>query len=166
MVVIAGLTVFPVKSVGGSPVVSTELTTTGLRHDREFMLVRPDRRHISQREAPTLALMRAAHDGDKLTVHPPGGASPLVHVPADGPALGVTVHGRPCQGVDQGDEAAEWFSAVLGRPCRLVRFTGERPTTPGDGILTYAGDRGVAFGRLALPRSLGSITVGDAVIPT
>ncbi|MGI5203187.1 MOSC domain-containing protein [Spirillospora sp. CA-108201] len=40
--------------------------------------------------------------------------------------------------MDQGDEAAGWFSETLGLPCRLVRFTGTRPTALGGGTLTYA----------------------------
>ncbi|WP_165978268.1 MOSC domain-containing protein [Actinomadura darangshiensis] len=136
--VVAGLNVFPIKSAGAVPLTKAELTPNGLRHDREFMLVRPDGRHLSQREIPELALLRPDFDGVKLTVHTTLAASPLVLEAVDGPALDVTVHHRPCQGIDQGDEAAEWFSDVLGRPCRLVRFTGTRPTKRGGGTLTYA----------------------------
>eukprot|EP00238_Polyblepharides_amylifera_P008904 CAMPEP_0196581332 /NCGR_PEP_ID=MMETSP1081-20130531/33664_1 /TAXON_ID=36882 /ORGANISM="Pyramimonas amylifera, Strain CCMP720" /LENGTH=261 /DNA_ID=CAMNT_0041901531 /DNA_START=330 /DNA_END=1112 /DNA_ORIENTATION=+ len=34
------------------------------------------------------------------------------------------------QGVDMGEEAADWFSEYLCRAVRLVRFTGTRPTDP------------------------------------
>ena len=47
--IVAGLNVFPLKSAGGVALAEAELTPTGLRHDREFMLVRPDGRHLSQR---------------------------------------------------------------------------------------------------------------------
>lgn len=136
--VVAELNVFPIKSAGAVALAEAELTPDGLRHDREFMLVRPDGRHLSQREVPGLALLRPAYDGVKLTVHTPLAGTPLVCEALDGPARDVTVHRRPCQGVDQGDDAAEWFSAVLGLPCRLVRFTGTRPTALGGGTLTYA----------------------------
>ncbi|WP_168221008.1 MOSC domain-containing protein [Actinomadura sp. WMMA1423] len=136
--VVAGLNVFPIKSAGAVPLAEAELTPDGLRHDREFMLVRPGGRHLSQREVPELALLRPAFDGVKLTVHTPLASSPLVCEAVDGPALDVTVHRRPCQGMDQGDDAAGWFSDVLGLPCRLVRFTGTRPTVARDGTLRYA----------------------------
>lgn len=48
--VIAGLNVFPLKSAGAVALTEAEPTPDGLRHDREFMLVRPDGRHLSQRE--------------------------------------------------------------------------------------------------------------------
>ncbi|MFB4300068.1 MOSC domain-containing protein [Actinomadura sp. NTSP31] len=136
--VIAGLNVFPIKSAGGGALAEAELTPQGLRHDRAFMLVRPDGRHLSQREVPELALLRPAYDGAKLTVHTPLADSPLICEAADGPARDVTVHRRPCQGVDQGDDAAGWFSDALGIDCRLVRFTGTRPTQRGGGTLTFA----------------------------
>ncbi|MES9542997.1 MOSC N-terminal beta barrel domain-containing protein [Actinomadura sp. NPDC000600] len=136
--IVAGLNVFPIKSAGAVPVAEAELTPDGLRHDREFMLVRPNGRHLSQREAPELALLHPAFDGVKLSVHTPLAPSPLVCEAVDGPALDVTVHRRPCQGMDQGDDAAGWFSEILGLPCRLVRFTGTRPTLLGGGTLTYA----------------------------
>jgi uncharacterized protein YcbX len=136
--VVAGLNVFPIKSAGAVALTAAELTPDGLRHDREFMVVRPDGRHLSQREVPELALLRPSFDGVKLTVRTPLAPAPLVCEVADGPALDVTVHRRPCQGVDQGDEAAAWFSGALGLPCRLVRFTGTRPTMLGGGTLTYA----------------------------
>ncbi|WP_242890542.1 MOSC domain-containing protein [Actinomadura litoris] len=136
--VIAGLTVYPIKSAGGVALAEADLTATGLRHDRAFMLVRPDGRHLSQREVPGLALLRPGFDGAKLTVESPLASAPLVWEAADGPARDVTVHGRPCQGVDQGDEPAAWFGAALGLECRLVRFTGTRRTLPGDGTLAFA----------------------------
>lgn len=136
--IVAGLNVFPLKSAGGVALAEAELTPTGLRHDREFMLVRPDGRHLSQREIPELALLRPVFDGVKLTVSSPLAGAPLVCEAADGPALDVTVHKRPCRGVDQGDDAARWFSTALGAPCRLVRFTGTRPTPLGGGTLAFA----------------------------
>ncbi|MEU4535237.1 MOSC N-terminal beta barrel domain-containing protein [Streptosporangium sp. NPDC023825] len=136
--VVVELNVFPLKSAGGTPLAGAELTPTGLRHDREFMLVRPDLRHLSQRELPRLATLRPAYDGVKLVVGAPGAVAPLVHEPVDGPVLEVTVHGKPCQGVDQGEEAAAWFSGLLGEPCRLVRFAGTRPTSRGGGTLAFA----------------------------
>jgi uncharacterized protein YcbX len=136
--VIAGLNVFPVKSAGAVALAEAEMTPDGLRHDRAFMLVRPDGRHLSQREVPGLALVHPVYDGAKLTVHTPLADTPLICETVDGPPRAVTVHRRPCQGVDQGDDAAGWFSDALGLSCRLVRFTGTRSTMLGGGTLAFA----------------------------
>jgi uncharacterized protein YcbX len=132
------LNVFPLKSGGGTALEIAELGAKGLRYDREFMLVTPNGEFMSQRRFPAMARLRPAYDGVLLTVHAPG-TVPLVHKAVDnGEILDVTVHRKPCQGVDQGDEAALWFSDLLGTECRLVRFSGHRPTGRGGGELAYA----------------------------
>ncbi|MBO2452063.1 MOSC N-terminal beta barrel domain-containing protein [Actinomadura barringtoniae] len=136
--VVRGLNVHPIKSAGGIAVPSAEITAVGLRGDREFLVIRPDGRHLSQREVPGLARLRPIVEDGKLRVEveAPGDSAALAYEPFDGPARRVNVHGTDCEGVDQGDDVAEWFSTVLGLPCRLVRFTGTRRTPRGD-TLTY-----------------------------
>ncbi|QXJ22842.1 MOSC domain-containing protein [Actinomadura graeca] len=132
------LNVYPLKSGRGTSLAEAELTSRGLRHDREFMLITPEGRFLSQRQIAPMALLRPSYDGTVLTVDAPGTA-PLVHKPVDdGPVLDVTVHRDDCQGIDQGDQAAAWFSSVLGRDCRLVRFTGRRVPAEGGGEPMFA----------------------------
>jgi uncharacterized protein YcbX len=139
MAVVTELTVYPLKSAGGTSLTDAVVTPNGFRFDREFMLVRPGGRHLSQREVPRMAQLRPAFDGTKLLVDALEAVTPLFHEATDdGPAQDVTVHGDPCQGIDQGDEAADWFAAFLDTDCRLVRFTGSRPTWKGDGTLGFA----------------------------
>ena len=132
------LNAYPLKSGGGTALRSAELTPRGLRFDREFMLVRPDGRFLSQRDLAQMALLRPSYDGEVLTVGFPGAAQ-LVHKAVDdGEVLDVTVHRKECQGIDQGEEAAAWFSELLDTECRLVRFTGHRPTSRGGGEVMFA----------------------------
>jgi uncharacterized protein len=139
MITIRALHVYPLKSAGGTPLTRADVTPEGIRHDRELMLVRPDGRHLSQREVPRMALLRPAYDGRRLVVDALDAVTPLVLEPrADGHVREVTVHGTPCGGVDQGDEAADWFGALLDVECRLVRFTGRRATRTAGGTLRYA----------------------------
>ena len=134
-----GLNVYPLKGGGGTALHSVTLTATGLAFDREFMLVTPEGRFMSQRGFAQLALLRPSFDGEVLTVHAPG-RPPLVHKGVDGhgETLDVIVHRKECQGVDQGDAVAAWFTSFLGRDCRLVRFTGHRATSRGDGEVMFA----------------------------
>ncbi|MDX6742039.1 MOSC domain-containing protein [Actinocorallia sp. A-T 12471] len=134
MITVAGLNVHPLKSGSGTPVREAELTETGLRHDREFMLVDAEGRFLSQRKHPRMALLRTSYDGVALDVN---GFHHKALGPGDAPVVDVTVHGRSCQGVDQGAEAAGYFSDFLGTPVRLVRFTGVRQTSRGDGRVAY-----------------------------
>lgn len=132
------LNVFPLKSGRGTGLHTAELTRRGLLHDREFMLITSQHEFMSQRRFPRMALLHPTYDGTILTVESPG-VEPLVHKAVDnGPVLDVTVHRKPCQGIDQGDEAAGWFSSFMGLQCRLVRFTGHRATGRGGGEVAFA----------------------------
>jgi uncharacterized protein YcbX len=140
--VLTELNAYPLKSGGGTSLRSAELTPRGLPFDREFMLTNAEGRFLSQREHARMALLRPVYDGQVLTV---GVADPalaftdLVHKAVDnGPVVDVEVWNKPCQGVDQGDEAAGWFSALLDEDVRLVRFTGHRPTSRGGGEVAFA----------------------------
>jgi uncharacterized protein YcbX len=138
-VVVRRLHVYPLKSGAGSRLTSAEVTPTGFAHDREFMLIRPDGTHLSQRELPRMALLRASFDGETLFVDAIDAVTPLVHdVGTAGALRDITLFGEPGRGVDQGDEAAGWFSALLDADCRLVRFTGRRETLLGGGTVAYA----------------------------
>jgi uncharacterized protein len=137
--VVRGLYVYPLKSGGGTRLTSAEVTPTGFRYDREFTLIRPDGMRLSQREVARLATLRPAYDGVKLSVDSADAVTPLVHeAHADGPVREVRLPKTVCQGIDQGDEAADWFSALLATECRLVRFTGRRETSRGGGTVAFA----------------------------
>lgn len=132
------LNAYPLKSGGGTALRSAELTPRGLPFDREFMLVGPGGRFLSQREFARMALLRPSYDGEVLTVNAPG-AAPLVHKAVDdGEVLDVAIQRKECLGIDQGEEAAAWFSELLGDDCRLVRFTGHRATSRGGGEVMFA----------------------------
>ncbi|KAB2348531.1 MOSC domain-containing protein [Actinomadura rudentiformis] len=140
--VLTELNVYPLKSGGGTRLSTAELTPKGLPYDREFMLTTPEGRFLSQRDHARMALLRPSYDGVELAVEvadPALAFTPLFHKPVDdGPVLDVTVHRQQCQGVDQGDEAADWFGALLDTEVRLVRFTGHRATSRGGGEVAFA----------------------------
>jgi hypothetical protein len=123
MPAIAALHVYPVKSCRGIALQQAELTPRGLRHDREWMVVTPDGRFLTQRDLPRLALITPDLDDGTLRLHAP--AAGAVRVPldvADAGACTVTVWGDTVLARDQGDLAAQWLSDFLQRSVRLVRF--------------------------------------------
>lgn len=116
---------YPVKGCAGAPLTRAQVLGTGVRHDRTFMFVRAgDGLFRSQRSTPRLSVIRPdlAADGEKLTLSAPDVQSLTFDVALDGGRLPVSVHGVwDGDGVDQGDEAAEWASDLVGEPLRLVR---------------------------------------------
>jgi hypothetical protein len=136
MATITELVLYPIKSCAGMPVDAATMRGAGLSahgiHDREWMLVTDDGQFLTQREHPRMARIVPRPDGAALVVNGPGMA-PLV-LPldaADGAPREVRIWDDVVLAADCGDEAANWFSAVLGSPCRLVRFRRDvvRPTS-------------------------------------
>ncbi|HEX9206766.1 MAG TPA: MOSC N-terminal beta barrel domain-containing protein [Steroidobacteraceae bacterium] len=130
MTTLAGLYVYPVKSCRGIAVASALLTNAGLQHDREWMVVSPDGRFLTQRDTPRLALVVPTIEREALTLDAPGMVPLTVPLDADGERRVVTVWREQCRAIDAGASAATWFSDFLGRPSRLVRFdpAARRPT--------------------------------------
>lgn len=132
MITIAALFVYPVKSCRGIALQQARLTPRGLQYDREWMVVSPDGRFLTQREVPRLALVGTSLHDDRLELSAPG--LPTLVVPlqraAQAVSAEVTVWGDRVRASDEGHAAASWFGEHLRREVRLVRFddTRRRPT--------------------------------------
>jgi uncharacterized protein len=67
-VTLSGLYVYPIKSCAGISLDSAELSATGLRHDRRWMLVDEAGEFMSQRAHPRMALISTHLSDEQLTV--------------------------------------------------------------------------------------------------
>jgi uncharacterized protein YcbX len=126
MPTLSELFVYPIKSCAGIALERARLEPYGLAYDRNWMIVDPAGRFVTQREFPRLALVRTALTADTLVVEAPGMA-PLVlpldpNAYADAPRVAATVWRDTVSAIDTGDDAARWLSGLLGVPLRLVRF--------------------------------------------
>lgn len=134
--------VYPVKSCRGIAVDQAQLDAWGLQFDRNWMVVNPGGRFLSQREAPQLALVETALGPDSLTLTAPG--QPPLELPLEGAADAterpVEIWRDHCQAADQGEAAAQWFTQALGQPARLVRIGGtySRPVAEAPGQVSFA----------------------------
>ncbi len=61
---------YPVKSLTGIPLDCAELSRTGIRFDRNWMLVQPDGTFMTQRIYPQMALINTAIENDNLVLSP------------------------------------------------------------------------------------------------
>lgn len=140
--VVHALSYYPIKACGGVTVDRADVQPTGLEHDRTFTVIGDDGVCRTQREYRALAAVRVSvlDDGQRLAVEAPAAGQPErleLDVQFDGKRLPLTVFRHTGDGVDQGDDVAEWFSTLLGEPVRLVRVppdhqrvaTGETPGT-------------------------------------
>jgi hypothetical protein len=124
---IAALYSYPVKSARGIEHAAATLTDAGLAEDRLWMIVTPERRFLTQRELPRLALLVPALSEAALVLHAPGVPELVLVRSAQGSPCRVSVWNDQCAAFDEGDAAAEWLARLLGRACRLVRFDAGEP---------------------------------------
>src|SRR4029453_11161552 len=122
MISVASLHVYPVKSCRGIERAAATVAEAGLEHDREWMVVTPDGRFLTQREEPRLALIDNDVDAGRLRLSLPGRRAVDGPLGLRGAPREVVVWRHHCVAHDQGEEAAHWLDEALGRPLRLVRF--------------------------------------------
>jgi uncharacterized protein len=127
---ITAINVYPVKSCRGIALERARIAATGFEHDREWLIVRPDGRFLTQREDPRLALIETAlvetTAGTTLQLRAPTGATISVDPALPGKEVEVTCWKDRCAAFDAGEAAAEFLTQYLGAPLRLVRFDARR----------------------------------------
>jgi len=105
-----------------------QLHRRGFLHDREFLVVDETDAFLTQRTAPELATVQIDLKEIGLVLKAP--ITGELHLSFNtieersgsrGPRK-VTIFDDQALADDVGEEAAQWFSAVLHRPCRLVRI--------------------------------------------
>lgn len=126
---LVSLHTYPVKSCRGIELRESVLLETGLTDDREWMLVRPNGRFVTQRELPRMALIETTLGREGLKLSASGAGTVEVPREKSGESLPVVVWKFSGRGIDCGDEPARWVSEFLGTPLRLVRFDRDVPRT-------------------------------------
>ena len=124
---ISALNIYPVKSCRGVALDEAVLTSTGLAHDRHWMLVRPNGRFVTQRELPRMALIGTAVAGGALTLTAPAMPALTVPLAANGAARPVTVWKFNGRGIDCGADASAWVTKFLETELSLVAFDTSLP---------------------------------------
>lgn len=139
-VTVTQLWLYPLKSCRGIKVQRATIGPTGFALDRQWVVCDSDGKFITQRQQPRLALVEtsvtpdeALRTGDAmscpdavLVMKAPG--MPKLQVPL-APAgqhelVPCTVWDWSGSALDEGPEAAQWFSQYLGKPCKLLRYAG------------------------------------------
>lgn len=116
---ISQLFIYPIKSCAGMSVSSIEFDHRGPLLDRNWMLVDVETGvFLSQREVSLMTLISTTVRNGRIWAG--FGDDNLFELPDTGRLVDVSVWDDHVQGLDCGDEAADWFGGVLGRKCRLI----------------------------------------------
>ena len=144
-IILAGIHIYPVKSLGGISLSTAQITARGLRYDRRFMLIDDDHEFITQREVPQMAAIRTAIDGDTLVLSSAFGDSISIPLePRPMPTRSVRVWTSQVQAHIVSAEADEWLSNHLGVDAKLVYMpdSAQRRVSPdyakNDEIVSFA----------------------------
>jgi len=123
MITVSSLIYYPIKACRGFEVQSSCVSRMGLEHDRRMMVVTSEGEFLTQREFPRLALVTPTLRDGTLELSAPDYESIRFGVQASGTPWPVNVwKSKGVQAIDQGEEAARWFSDWLGASVRLVHI--------------------------------------------
>lgn len=119
---ILSLHVYPIKSCRGIRLEEALLFSTGIRYDREWMLIDEQNDFISQRDYPRMALFQCSFTDDTLRVIY---KSEVVDIPLsydeNSSVINAKVWGRKSPAYEVSSEISAWFTDKLDKPVRLVR---------------------------------------------
>jgi uncharacterized protein YcbX len=120
---ISRLFIYPIKSLGGIEIPSSNITQRGLAHDRRWMLVDENNQFLTQREYPVMALLKTNIKEYALIVHhsdnPADSIEFLLHPPVK-ETVTVKVWDDLCEAQYAEDNVNEWFSQKIGISCKAV----------------------------------------------
>jgi len=134
------LAIYPIKSIHGIVLQTSQVSEAGLLNDRRYMLVTTDGECITGREFPALTLVKANQlEGNAWLLSHPTLTTELTISPKNlsNNYKDVVIWEENVQGEVALEEANAWFSSILGKPVELVyfsnkseRFTSRRPDSP------------------------------------
>ena len=126
--IVSEIWIYPIKSTKGIQLTTSRVGPMGLLYDRLFVIVDQNKRFISQRTHPKLALLETSFTKPRLlTVKTPEGKSvdiPLEEPPTPYEVHDVTIWSDKCEGIDMGDDIAKLINSFLGtgQEMRLMRI--------------------------------------------
>ena len=123
MLKLSEIYIYPIKSLGGIRLQTTNITTRGLENDHRFMLVDGNGRFLSQREHPQLAIFNTEIKENflKITNKKTSQNLTINRTPnAELSLLSVTIWDDETSAIEVSTEASNWFTEALSTPTRLV----------------------------------------------
>lgn len=113
--------IYPVKSLGGIQLKSSEVGANGLKYDRHWMIIDANNRFLSQRELPAMSLIKTSiHENDLILTH----ADDSISLPLDfheKNSVNTTIWRDQCLAHPISSTVDQWLSDHLQLSCRLVK---------------------------------------------
>ena len=123
---------YPVKSCRGERLARARVEPWGLQGDRRWMVVDAAGDAVTAREYPRMLLIEPVVSVGSLTLSSPDLGGLTIDIPTGEDLVPVRVWSSSLLAAPAGEKAADWLSAVIGKPVRLVYLDDptRRPTNP------------------------------------
>ena len=125
--ILSEINIYPIKSLGGISLLSSEVTDRGLKYDRRWMLVDENNKFMTQRQIPEMALLRVHLMETGLQVQHKTLNIESLYIPFLNEVqilkqayLKVEIWDDVCDAIEVNEEINQWFSLVLKQNCKLV----------------------------------------------
>jgi uncharacterized protein YcbX len=123
--VLSEIWIYPIKSLGGIRLKHSSVLEKGLPYDRRWMLVDENGVFMTQRNNPTMALLKMSIANGALKIdHSRQSAGHSISLqPAQlEPEERVQIWDDFVMAAEVSKESSAWFSEILGQKCKLVYF--------------------------------------------
>ena len=117
---IHSLHIYPIKSCQGINLQTAELTHTGFKFDRHWMLIDKQGHFLSQRSHPQLAKIKTSFTDDTLIAESENSRLEIPLYSKDNDRLQVRIWNDECSAARVSKTCNEWFSQILNTECELV----------------------------------------------
>jgi len=113
--------IYPIKSLSGIKLLSSEFAQRGLKYDRRLMLVDENNKFISQREFPKMSLIKTEISDKNLICRIDSFNDLEIPLEISGDKLvKVNVWRSFCDSYEYDNDTNNWFSDFLNKKVRLV----------------------------------------------
>jgi uncharacterized protein YcbX len=118
---LSGLFIYPVKSLAGISLKTSEVDTMGLKYDRRWMLVSPDGNYLSQRTHPQMALVHPQLENGNLILSTFGMDDHNVPPASESTKTKrVKIWDDAVEAIHVSEESDQWLTDAIGTECHLV----------------------------------------------
>ena len=118
---IKSLHFYPLKSAQGLSVQSMELSSTGPKYDREWMLINKNNSFVSQRTHPMLSQVRVKMTDEELVCEVESQSPISIPLTEYGDDVKIEIFGKEASADLLNNKYSEWFSDFLKSDVKLVR---------------------------------------------
>lgn len=122
MIKLSEIAIYPLKSTAQLSLSEAQTGPFGFDMDRRWMLIDKAGMMLTQRKHPRMCLIQAQPAAKQLQFNAPDMPQLMLPRQTSAGLVKATVWDDTCNAYDCGEPAAEWFSAFLNTPVRLVEF--------------------------------------------